>query len=419
MKSTDICLVLKHLEGQSSEIFRKYHDIISGYVSGQPGLYALYNKGALYYVGLATDLRGRLKTHLNDIHKNRWDTFSAYLTADDQYLRELEALLIRIAQPRGNSVRGHFPHSENLLKRLNRDATQHDREVREKILGIKRKDKIRENTQKSNRSIRHHGTGHLVKALDKIKWKSIPLVAHYKGSVYKARFLNNGAVRMGDNEYSSLSQAGEAVTGKISCNGWRFWKAQNKNGDWVFVDEFRKSGEWLGAWKKSIKPDKQVNKIVPKNSTGLSPIDNSEKISPKTGFVGETVKLEKQYKGKIYRAILCPDGRVRMGGKVYSSLSGAAVAITGHPTSGPYFWNLKERSEKSSDVDRFPPRQGEFGGKTINLSRVYKGKTYRATLRPDGKVKMGGKLYNSLSGAAVAILNRPVSGPVFWGLKKR
>jgi hypothetical protein len=136
MKSTEICLVLKHLENVRSEIFQKYHDIISDYVSGKPGVYALYRKGSLYYVGLATNLRGRLKIHLKDSHANRWDTFSAYLTDGGKHLKELEALLIGIAKPKGNSVRGHFPRSENILPRLRKAIAQHDKEKKNEILGI-------------------------------------------------------------------------------------------------------------------------------------------------------------------------------------------------------------------------------------------------------------------------------------------
>jgi hypothetical protein len=57
---------------------------------GRNGVCA-YRKGKLYYSGLASDLRGRLRWHLRDRHAQRWDTFSVYLTIGDKHLRELES----------------------------------------------------------------------------------------------------------------------------------------------------------------------------------------------------------------------------------------------------------------------------------------------------------------------------------------
>ena len=46
-------LVSQHLENISHEALSKYQDVIRSYVRGRQGIYALYRKNELYYVGLA------------------------------------------------------------------------------------------------------------------------------------------------------------------------------------------------------------------------------------------------------------------------------------------------------------------------------------------------------------------------------
>ena len=108
-------LVCQFVENLSSAALERYADIIRDLVGRQHGVYALYRRDKLYYVGLATNLRGRLRGHLRDRHKGLWDRFSVYLTIDHRHLRELESLVIRIAQPKGNKQRGKFARSENLM----------------------------------------------------------------------------------------------------------------------------------------------------------------------------------------------------------------------------------------------------------------------------------------------------------------
>ncbi len=57
-------LVTQHLEWISSAFLETYQDIVKQYVKGRHGVYALYRGTDLYYVGLAGDLRRRLKHHL-------------------------------------------------------------------------------------------------------------------------------------------------------------------------------------------------------------------------------------------------------------------------------------------------------------------------------------------------------------------
>jgi hypothetical protein len=71
-------LVCQHLENISRQALEKYQHIIKQYVRYRHGVYALYRRDKLYYVGLASNLRTRLGHHLKDRHGQSWDRFSVY-----------------------------------------------------------------------------------------------------------------------------------------------------------------------------------------------------------------------------------------------------------------------------------------------------------------------------------------------------
>ena len=95
-KRTISRLITGCLEGISKRVFADYAAQIAELAGEEPGIYALYHKGKLYYVGLATDLRRRIKHHLEDKHARHWDTFSLYVVRKEAHLRDLEAMTIRI-----------------------------------------------------------------------------------------------------------------------------------------------------------------------------------------------------------------------------------------------------------------------------------------------------------------------------------
>lgn len=119
-------LVCQHLEHISVSALNDYQDIIRAYVRHQEGVYALYRKGRLYYVGLASDLKWRLGAHLKDRHKEQWDSFSVYLTGNNQHIKELESLMLRVIQPKpkGNKQTGKFATSVNLIRGFKRDVKE-------------------------------------------------------------------------------------------------------------------------------------------------------------------------------------------------------------------------------------------------------------------------------------------------------
>ena len=128
-------LLLQHLEKVSRRVLEEYRDLIRDMIRDRDGVYALYRRDRLYYVGLASNLMRRLNAHLNDRHRGSWDRFSVYLTVRGEHMKELESLMLRIAQPPGNKQSGKFKASDNLRALLNRGIKDHDDDHRALLLG--------------------------------------------------------------------------------------------------------------------------------------------------------------------------------------------------------------------------------------------------------------------------------------------
>jgi DNA-binding transcriptional MocR family regulator len=133
-------LVSQYLENISGTALEEYQRVIRRYVRQRSGVYALYRRERLYYVGLASNLRSRLSHHLRDKHRGKWDRFSVYLTIGDSHLRELESLVLRIVRPKGNSQAGKFFSAENLRKVLARDMRSYYRQQLNTLLGKMNRD---------------------------------------------------------------------------------------------------------------------------------------------------------------------------------------------------------------------------------------------------------------------------------------
>src|SRR5689334_19987974 len=58
---------------------------------GYSGLYVLYKRDRLYYIGLARDLFWRLHSHTRDKHRHKWDRFAIYRIARVRYLKDIES----------------------------------------------------------------------------------------------------------------------------------------------------------------------------------------------------------------------------------------------------------------------------------------------------------------------------------------
>lgn len=229
--ATRKALVSQYLEGISGTALDKYQRVIRAYVRRRHGVYALYRRDKLYYVGLAKDLRNRLKHHLNDKHEGKWDRFSVYLTIGDGHMKELESLVLRIVQPHGNSQKGKFAKAEDLKRRLRRAMREyHQREI-DILLNRKPRDLDEE-------------AEHLVEAtngrpLAGLVDRRYKLRASYKGKHYRARLRVDGRIRFAKKVYNTPSGAGKAVRHKAT-DGWSFWRYERAPGDWVKLKELRR-----------------------------------------------------------------------------------------------------------------------------------------------------------------------------------
>jgi hypothetical protein len=97
---------------------------------GYAGVYALYRKGELYYVGLATNLYGRIRGHTKHKHKGKWDSFAIFRIGRVRYLKDIETLLLRVAVPPGNAVSGHVQRDADLTRVLKRLHSEQVRKLK-------------------------------------------------------------------------------------------------------------------------------------------------------------------------------------------------------------------------------------------------------------------------------------------------
>ena len=237
-------LVCQHLENISSEALEKYQKIIKEYIKGRHGVYALYKKGKLYYAGLATDLRGRLKIHLRDKHAGKWDRFSIYLVIDSKHIKELETLILHIAKPMGNSQKGNFIKSENIERRFRKDINTHQKKELGQIFLDNEVSPIRD-MKKDKILIKKGHTPTLAEYITRrihIKWR-------YKGHLYIAHVRRDGTIvyaresydsnRLQGKVFTSPSKAAGEVT-KSGVDGWYAWKYERSPGEWVLLNELRR-----------------------------------------------------------------------------------------------------------------------------------------------------------------------------------
>lgn len=229
-------IVIGHLEKISSGVFEGYPQQVTGLIRQGQGVYALYRRDKLYYVGLASDLRRRIKWHLKDKHKGKWDRFSLYIMKKEEQIREVESLLVRIAEPKGNRVRGRLGRSRNLVRELQRAVKQQQEKDRNKIFGEKGKAK----PKKPGMRLKKANGERVERPLKGLlrDWQRI--YASYKGKDYKARVLPSGSIKLNDKLYSSPSGAAKAIIDRGAVNGWNFWKYKDSSGNLVAIKHLRK-----------------------------------------------------------------------------------------------------------------------------------------------------------------------------------
>jgi hypothetical protein len=233
MKEKSKGLVSGYLERIASDVFDDYHDEITELIAKQHGVYALYKRNRLYYVGLANNLRNRVKHHLRDRHMKKWDRFSLYLIEDVNYLRELESLIVHVSAPRGNRQLGRFARSENLKQSLRELIGARAKLRIENIFGKKAAKKVQKRKTRSQ-----HGFNK-PPALNGLLPAGRELKVIFKGKAYEAIVGNEGQIIIEGHNFNSPSSAAFHITGAPK-DGWLFWKYLDKDGNWVKLDKLRK-----------------------------------------------------------------------------------------------------------------------------------------------------------------------------------
>lgn len=232
-------LVCQYLEHASVRVLEKYGSLLREEVGRSHGVYSLYKRDRLYYVGLATNLRGRLKQHLRDHHKGLWDNFSVYLTLDSGFMKELESLVMRIANPKGNRQRGKFARSQNLLTTLKRRIADEQANDLEELFGGHLKSPKRYGRKKKGRGGRRSERSAAL-----ARWIQGPMQLRRtsKGKTYFARVRRDGTIRVrgiSKKVFNSPSMAAMACLGR-RVNGWTFWRFQQGPGKWVPLNALRR-----------------------------------------------------------------------------------------------------------------------------------------------------------------------------------
>lgn len=128
-------LVRQFLENVSRKAPQDYEAVIRHFVRRRHGIYVLYRKNRVQYIGLAQNLRNRIRHHLRDRHADSWDRFSVYLTIAASHMKELESLLLRIAKPKVNKAGGRFAKAENLNRQMKRLIQEQQRQELEDVRG--------------------------------------------------------------------------------------------------------------------------------------------------------------------------------------------------------------------------------------------------------------------------------------------
>ncbi len=235
-------LVSQHLENISSDALEKYQDIVRTYVKGREGIYALYKRDKLYYVGLARNLRNRLKQHLKDRHGGKWDRFSVYLTVGgDSHIKELESLALRIVKPKGNKVKGKLTRSEDLRRKFRSDIQRRNHSELDALFGheVSAKTEDRPAVRAWNTRDREATGGRKPTLAAYIK-EPMKLRGKYKGKTMHAHVNASGHVRFNGKVYSSPSLAAAAAVNRPTQNGWDFWHYERGPADWVPLQKLRK-----------------------------------------------------------------------------------------------------------------------------------------------------------------------------------
>ncbi len=224
-------IITGYLERISAKVFDDYSGVITDMIKGHQGVYSLYKKDKLYYVGLASNLKTRIRQHLKDKHKGNWNYFSLYIIRKEGHIKEMESLVLRIAYPKGNKIRGKLKGSKNLRPKFKRLLTEEWKRRRGEIMGTKKT--VKSKKAGTKRSSKEHPLKGLLR-------NGQGIYGNYKGKSYKALVYTNKGIKYKGKFYKTPTGAAKAIVDRRTVNGWSFWKYKNKKGKLVKLKELRK-----------------------------------------------------------------------------------------------------------------------------------------------------------------------------------
>lgn len=230
VKPSSRSLLINRVENVSKDVFQEYYEQITELIGDKPGIYALYDGPDLYYVGKSIDLRKRVKNHLTDRHLASWTHFSLYLVRRADHIHEIESLLVRISNPKGNRVIPKGRSTGVLAKDLKRLIVAKQKQVVQALFAPKRAVQAAD---------RRHTTGR-PERLEGLVPKAAKLYRYYKGEEYSATLNTKGVITFEGRKFTSASGAAKAVVGARAVNGWNFWYIQNAAGTWVRLADYKK-----------------------------------------------------------------------------------------------------------------------------------------------------------------------------------
>ncbi len=226
-------LVTQKLENVSKDLFRNHYDLVTELIGTSPGIYALYDENELYYVGKSTDLRKRVKNHLRDKHLASWSHFSLYLVRRAEHIHEIESLLIRISNPRGNRKIPTGRQASAMLRRLKTLVKMKQAEEIDRMFPRKKSngDKLRNRIKRHPRSLKGMVT------------KRTPIHRIYKGKEYRAFLYPSGTIKIGAKSFVTPTRAALSILKRYrrhAVNGWHFWYVKDLRGEWVRLSDYRR-----------------------------------------------------------------------------------------------------------------------------------------------------------------------------------
>ena len=119
--------MLSHVPATSFEVIS---ETIKDVMSKESGIYALYKKDKLYYVGRATDLHGRFNAHLRSKrHSGNWDNFSIFITKKPRFIADIEFAILQVTEPPGNKQIPRIPKHRKLQNQIKKTIAEKSRQM--------------------------------------------------------------------------------------------------------------------------------------------------------------------------------------------------------------------------------------------------------------------------------------------------